>query len=133
MKISGATAKRKAEINLVPLLDSIFILIFFFMFALSTMVKRNGLAVALPKSVAGKKVNEKTTLSVKQDGSLYWNELPIAQSELLNRLQEFKANNPEKSLVIRGDKGTPFENIVRILDQAEKIRLKKVTIETKSN
>lgn len=132
MKISGATAKRKAEINLVPLLDSIFILIFFFMFALSTMVKRNGLAVALPKSVAGKKVSEKTTLSVKQDGSLYWNDQPIPQSQLSDRLKDFKLTSPEVSLVIRGDKGTPFENIVRILDQAEKIQLRKVTIETKS-
>jgi len=78
-------------------------------------------------------VVEKTTLSVKIDGGLYWNEEPIPESQLTDRLKAFKASNPEGSLVIKGDKGTPFENIVRILDQAEKIRLKKVRIQTKSN
>jgi len=133
MKLAAAGTRRKVEINLVPLLDSIFILIFFFMFALSTMVKRTGLSVSLPKSTAGQKVVEKTTLSVKIDGGLYWNEEPIPESQLTDRLKAFKASNPEGSLVIKGDKGTPFENIVRILDQAEKIRLKKVRIQTKSN
>jgi len=133
MKLASAGTRRKVEINLVPLLDSIFILIFFFMFALSTMVKRTGLSVSLPKSSAGQKVVEKTTLSVKIDGGLYWNEEPIPESQLTERLKAFKATNPDGSLVIKGDKGTPFENIVRILDQAEKIRLKKVRIQTKSN
>jgi len=97
------------------------------------MVKRTGLAVSLPKSSAGQKVIEKTTLSVKLDGGLYWNEEPIPESQLSDRLKSFKQANPEGTLVIKGDKGTPFENIVRILDQAEQIRLKKVKIQTKSN
>lgn len=129
---SSASARKKVEINLVPLLDSIFILIFFFMFALTTMVKKNGLSVALPKSSTGKKISEKTTLTIRQNGALFWNKQPIPESELLNKMKEFKATSPEMSLVIRGDKGTPFENIVRILDQAESIQLRRVTIETKS-
>jgi biopolymer transport protein ExbD len=129
---SGNLVRKKVEINLVPLLDSIFILIFFFMFALTTMVKKNGLSVALPKSASGKKVTEKTTLTVRQNGALFWNEEPIPESELINKLKAFKASSPDMSLIIRGDKGTPFENIVKILDQAEEIQLRRVTIETKS-
>ncbi len=133
MKINaGATQRKKVEINLVPLLDSIFILIFFFMFALSTMVKKNGLAVALPKSGSGQKITEKTTLTIRQNGALFWNEVPIPEDQLLNKMTEFKKSSPETSLVIRGDKGTPFEKIVKILDQAESIQLRRVTIETKS-
>lgn len=129
---SGQLVRKKLEINLVPLLDSLFIMLFFFMFAFSTMVKKTGLAVALPKSSSGQKVTEKTTLTVRVNGALFWNDLPIAEEDLLNRMKEFKTNFPEMSLIIRGDKGTPFENIVRILDKAENIQLRRVTIETKS-
>lgn len=133
MKLSsGKLARKKLEINLVPLLDSLFIMLFFFMFAFATMVKKTGLAVALPKSSSGQKVLEKTTLTVRQNGALFWNEAPIPETELLSRMKNFKKNFPERSLVIRGDKGTPFENIVRILDKAENIQLRRVTIETKS-
>lgn len=133
MKIKAGTPfRKKVEINLVPLLDSIFILIFFFMFALTTMVKKNGLSVALPKSSAGKKVSEKTTLTVRQNGALFWNKVPIPESALVDKMKEFKAASPDMSLIIRGDKGTPFENIVKILDLAEGIQLRRVTIETKS-
>ncbi len=124
--------KKKAEINLVPLLDSIFILIFFFMFALSTMVKKNGLPVTLPKSSSGQKISEKTTLTIRQNGALFWNKTPIPEKELLNKLKEFKQTTPEMSLIIRGDKSTPFEKIVKILDQAESTQLRRVIIETKS-
>lgn len=132
MKLASALGKRKAEINLVPLLDSIFILIFFFMFALTTMVKKNGISVALPQAGSGKKVEEKITLSIKENGSLYWNEIPFPKEELSQRLQGFKKQFPDTSLIIQGDRNTPFENIVTILDMAEEIQLRRVTIETKS-
>ena len=133
MKIDdGRTVRRKVEINLVPLLDSIFILIFFFMFALTTMVKRSGLSVALPTSQTSKKVTEKTTLTVSKDGALFWNKKPLADDQLNSKLLEFKNSEPDGVLIIRGDRSTPFESIVRILDQAEALSLRRVTIETES-
>ena len=127
---SGRLVRKKVEINLVPLLDSIFILIFFFMFALTTMVKRSGLAVALPTSQSGKKVQEKITLTVSETGALFWNKEPLAVENLKAQLESFKKSQPESSLVIRGDRNTPFSSIVEILDIAESIQLRRVTIET---
>jgi biopolymer transport protein ExbD len=127
---SGRLVRKKVEINLVPLLDSIFILIFFFMFALTTMVKRSGLAVALPTSQSGKKVEEKTTLTVSETGALFWNKEPLPVENLKSQLENFKLSQPESSLIIRGDRNTPFSSIVEILDVAESIQLRRVTIET---
>lgn len=127
---SGRLVRKKVEINLVPLLDSIFILIFFFMFALTTMVKRSGLAVALPTTQSGKKVEEKTTLTVDQTGALFWNENPLPLESLKSQLESFKNTQPESNLIIRGDRNTPFSSIVEILDLAESIELRRVTIET---
>ncbi len=130
MKI--AVAKRKpVEINLVPLLDSIFILVFFFMFSLATMVKRQGLSVALPGSSSGKSITERQSLSVKKDGSLFWGQELIKKEELSLKLNAFKKNSPDTALVIQGDRGTAFENIVEILDTAKRLGVSKVTIETK--
>ena len=127
---SGRLVRKRVEINLVPLLDSIFILIFFFMFALTTMVKRSGLAVALPTTQSGKKVEEKTTLTVDHTGSLFWNEEPLPVENLQSQLESFKNSQPESNLIIRGDRNTPFSSIVEILDVAESIELRRVTIET---
>ena len=127
---SGRLVRKKVEINLVPLLDSIFILIFFFMFALTTMVKRSGLAVALPSSQSGKKIQERTTLSISKTGALFWNKKPLPIENLKGQLERFKQSQPESSLIIRGDRNTPFSSIVEILDIAESIQLKRVTIET---
>lgn len=127
---SGRLVRKKVEINLVPLLDSIFILIFFFMFALTTMVKRSGLAVALPTSQSGKQVQEKTTLTVDSTGTLFWNKEPLPKEQLKTQLESFKQSQPESNLIIRGDRNTPFSSVVEILDVAESIQLKRVTIET---
>ncbi len=131
MKISsGRLVRKKVEINLIPLLDSIFILIFFFMFALTTMVKRSGLSVALPTASTGNKVQEKTTLTVSKDGALFWNKEPLLQENLKAQLKSFKDSKPDANLIIRGDKNTPFSSVVEILDMAESIQLRRVTIET---
>lgn len=100
------------------------------MFALTTMVKRSGLSVALPTASTGKKVQEKTTLTISKDGALFWNKEPLQQEKLKSQLQSFKNSKPEANLIIRGDKNTPFSSVVEILDVAESIQLRRVTIET---
>jgi len=100
------------------------------MFALTTMVKRSGLAVALPTTQSGKQVNEKTTLTVDSNGALYWNKEPLPKEQLKIQLEAFKESQPESNLIIRGDRNTPFSSVVEILDVAESIQLKRVTIET---
>lgn len=96
------------------------------------MVKRSGLSVALPTSQTSKKITEKTTLTVSKDGALFWNKKPLPDEQLNAKLLEFKNSEPDGVLIIRGDRSTPFESIVRILDQAEALSLRRVTIETES-
>ena len=100
------------------------------MFALTTMVKRSGLAVTLPTSQSGKKVQEKTTLTVSDTGALFWDKKPLPFEDLKTHLENFKQSKPQSSLIIRGDRNTPFSSIVKILDLAESIQLRRVTIET---
>lgn len=122
----------KVEINLVPLLDSIFILIFFFMFALTTMVKRQGLPLSLPLASAGDSLKNKSqTLSVTRQGQYFWGERLVSENELYAQMTSFKKSSPNKSLIIQGSQKAELQKVIKILDKAKNLGITKVTLETK--
>jgi RNA polymerase sigma factor (sigma-70 family) len=65
------------------------------------------------------------TVTVKRDGSLVWNGMPISSLELEKNLEEFRARHPEKSarLVVRAE-GTKFEWLANVFQLASRVGFK---------
>jgi len=124
--------KRRARIEIIPLIDIIFFLLATFMMVSLSMVKNQGLTVHLPvaSSAAQEDRSNVVTITVSETGAYAWNKEPIEQAEVPVRLAGLKAMVPEPKVIINGDGQTPLQSVVTILDEARKAGLAKVTIQT---
>jgi biopolymer transport protein ExbD len=132
MHIPSPRAKRRARIEIIPLIDIIFFLLATFMMVSLSMVKNQGLTVHLP--VASSAVTEDrsniVTITVSDSGAYAWNKEAIDLFGISSRLAQAKATVPEPKIIINGDGHTQLQSVVTVLDEVRKAGLAKVTIQT---
>ena len=132
MFIPSPRQKRRARIEIIPLIDIIFFLLATFMMVSLSMIKNQGLSIHLPVAGSGapQDRNDVVTISVSENGSYAWNKESIDPSELAARLVQLKADQPETKVIINGDNRVQLQSVVTILDEARKAGLAKVVIQT---
>lgn len=123
------------SINLVPLLDSIFILLFAFMLALINQKSKSGLKLTLPKSnFASPIVDQIITIDIgAKDNLIKLQSKTVSLKELAKELEYLSVESPNQALTVRGDKSVPLGTTIKILDLVKKHGFSNVTIETSRN
>jgi biopolymer transport protein ExbD len=133
MNIPSLRSRKRARIEIIPLIDVIFFLLATFMIVSLSMVKNSGIKVNLPAAAtsAPQKHNDRTTISVTKDGDLYFNKEQMSLDQLPTRLQQLKAEQPDPKVFINGDEKAFFGAAVEVLDDLRKAGITKVAIDTK--
>jgi len=103
------------EINLVPLIDVLLVVLFFYMI-ISPMMSR-GLDVNLPKSEANTvKPEERIVLTVTRSQELFVEQERVDISRLRNVLDSIRKSKPLVNVYLRADKDAPYGAVVRVMD-----------------
>lgn len=125
--------KKKARIEIIPLIDVIFFLLATFVLFTLSLNKTEGVRVMLPNSATGEpRTTEGTvTVTVTEEGTLAWNKDFVSLDEFLNRLTAFYMSNPDGRLLVNGDENAMFSAAVYVFDEARKAGIEKVHIETR--
>jgi biopolymer transport protein ExbD len=66
------------------------------------------------------------TVTVKEDGSLYWNDAPITRDLLESQLSVEAQKTPQPEVNLRGDKATKYRSIREVVDLAQAQGIRKV-------
>ncbi|MCE0524190.1 MAG: biopolymer transporter ExbD [Methylacidiphilales bacterium] len=132
MQIPSLRAKRRARIEIIPLIDIIFFLLATFMMVSLSMIQNHALNVHLPMAATGapQERNDSVSLSVTEDGQYAWNKETVTLDDLIARLHQLKAGNPDPKIFIHGDGQARFTAVIALLDEARKAGIGKVAIET---
>ncbi len=135
MRVALPIGKRKARIEIIPLIDIVFFLLATFVMVSLSMVKHQGIPVNLPRASTAVIEKEKafTLLTVSADDELYFDKEKIALSDLPQYLGRLKQSNPDPKILIHGDSKALFESAVQVLDEVRKAGIQKVSIQTKKN
>jgi biopolymer transport protein ExbD len=133
---SGGTSsggKKKARIEIIPLIDVIFFLLATFVLFTLSLNKSGGIAgISLPTADSGEAREQSTvTVSVTEAGTIAWNKDFISLSEFIDRLRVYKAAEPDGRILINGDENALFNAALYVFDEARKTGFQKVFIETK--
>jgi biopolymer transport protein ExbD len=130
---TGPGGVKKARIEIIPLIDVIFFLLATFVLFTLSLNKSNGLNVLLPFSEKSEPRDPAgtATVSVTDDGTLAWNKDPVTLDEFLQRLQQYKAQEPDGRILINGDERAFFAQAIYVFDEARKAGFTKVFIETR--
>ena len=129
---TGPGGKKRARIEIIPLIDVIFFLLATFVLFTLSLNKSNGISVKLPAAETSEVRDPAgtVTISVTDEGTLAWNKDLITLDEFLVRLQQYKRENPEGRILINGDERAFFAQAIYIFDEARKAGFPKVYIET---
>ena len=108
------------DINVTPLVDVMLVLLIIFIITAPLM--QHKVKIELPETdVVAKDEDEPRvmpiTISVKEDGSLFWNDEPVTREVIESRLSSVAQQTPQPKLNLRGDKTTKM----RIISDVTKI------------
>ena len=133
MKIPLPTSRRKARIEIIPLIDVIFFLLVTFMMISLSMIKNQGINVNLPaaRTSASEDRSKSVTIAVTETGDVYLDKEKISMSVLPQALKELKVQDPDLKVFINGDAKAYFESAIKVLDEVRVAGITKVAIQTK--
>ena len=121
----------KNEINVVPYIDVMLVLLVIFMVAAPMMttgsidlpsVGKAPQAPAAPLEVAIK-ADESLTVTDRAGKSV---EKPISRSELTATVLAAQERNPEQPVLIAGDKAVKYEAVLKVMDELQRAQVKRV-------
>jgi biopolymer transport protein ExbD len=124
MNIRGRN-KVNPNFNMSSMTDIVFLLLIFFMLT-STLVTVSAIDVLLPK--AGGKTENKTSIavSITNKSLFYINKTNVSEANLENEILKLVGVDKVKTVVIRGDKDVPYKNVMKIIDIANRNKLKMI-------
>lgn len=117
MKIEFEVGK-KARIEMLPLIDIVFLLLVFFIYAMLSMAVHRALPVELPSSDTAK-IHKQMVLSVTVDseGSIHVDQDPVPLHSLAAILKEKAGKVDKPGVLLFADKDLSYQDLFRVLDQ----------------
>ncbi|HEY0300141.1 MAG TPA: protein TolR [Rhizomicrobium sp.] len=111
----GGRRRAMAEINVTPFVDVMLVLLIVFMVTAPLLTV--GVPVDLPKTRAQTlgAQNEPLSVTVKRDGSIYLQNTPIPQEDLVAKLTAIAANGVEQRVFVRGDKAVDYGRVMQVM------------------
>lgn len=132
MKINVRTGK-KARIEMLPLIDIVFLLLVFFIYAMLSMAVHRGLPVVLPTSSSAK-IDKELVLSVtvKSDRTIYVDKERIAFDDLASVLRTKTASASEPGVLLFADRGLPYQRLFQVLDQIRMAGIHRISLQAET-
>lgn len=124
--------RRRTEINLVPLVDVLIVIIFFFVM---TMQLRNPQVMNItPPKVETAGQNEavdQVVIAVDAQGDYFYNNTPVDEAALLQSIQLSSTRADVVTVLVIADEDTPLKNVTYIMDMCRKHGLEKLRLQTR--
>lgn len=133
VKIPSPVAKRKARIEIIPLIDIVFFLLATFVMVSLSMVKNQGISVNLPKATtaSAQDASAFATVSLSADGDLYLNKEKVSLETMKNKLEAQKSSGSELRVMVQADTDADFGAAVSVMDEIRRLGITKIAIQTK--
>jgi biopolymer transport protein TolR len=131
MKVSPANKSPLSEINVVPLVDVMLVLLIIFMITAPMM--QQGLSVELPK-VTSRPLPSKDdvqVLTITRNRTLVLNDKKIEEKDLKTTIEFLFARKTAKEIFLKADSGVPYGFVVQCMGTIRQAGVDKVNIVTK--
>jgi biopolymer transport protein ExbD len=129
MKINLGS-RRKARIDMLPLIDIVFLLLVFFIYAMLSMAVHHSLPVALPVSSAAP-LDEQVDLSVTVDrsGAVFVDKAPVPLEALAATLRAKTATAREPGVLLFADNQITYQTLYNVIDRIKMAGIDRLSLE----
>ena len=124
--------RKRPELNLVPLID-VLVMLIFFAFVTMQFKSATTMNLTLPKvETAGKsELKESLTISISKDGSVDVNGRPATMETLDELVRQIGRISKDITVVIRSDENTPLRFVTQAMDTCRKQGLNKIRLQAR--
>jgi len=118
-----------AEINVIPLVDIVLVLLIIFMVTAPMLYR--GMDITLPTSSTNTiKPEERVVLTVERDQKVYVDKDPVPMGVLEAKLRTIKQRNTDVSVYLRADRDVPYGLVVQVMDGVKRAGIEKLGMVT---
>lgn len=118
-----------AEINVVPLVDVVLVLLVIFMVTAPLLYR--GMDIKLPQAATNTiKSDERKVLTIEKNQVIYLDKEEVGLARLEGRLQSLKGASPDVSIYLRADREVPYGTVVQVMDLIKRAGIDKLGIVT---
>lgn len=134
MKIPRNTPK-KARIEIIPMIDTMFFLLVFFMIATLSMTTQNGLPVNLPHASGVQSDKQQVfTLTLTKDNKLFFDKEEISSpADAAQRLIWQSRENKQISVIINADRSVEHGRVIELMDAVRQSGITKIAVAVTSS
>lgn len=124
--------RRRPELNLVPLID-VLVMLIFFAFVTMQFKSATTMNLTLPKvETAGKsELKESLTISIAKDGKIDVDGRPASMETLESLVHQVGRISKDITVVIRSDENTPLRYVTEAMDACRKQGLNKIRLQAR--
>ncbi len=110
--------ENEPRIEIMPMIDVIFLLLTFFIYALVLMVRAELLPLQLPQFASGEPatIPPAVTISIDQHGKLFLNREPITVDEVVRRLRKIKDEDPQTVIFLAAEERGTIDRLPMFLE-----------------
>jgi biopolymer transport protein ExbD len=131
---SAATpsGKKKARIEIIPLIDVVFFLLATFVLFTLSLDKIQSVPVNLPVATPPREdtPKEPVIIQVSEGETVYWNREAISITEVTPRVLQYKQAEATPRILVSGDDRARFGMLISVLDRVRECGIEQVSIET---
>ena len=117
--------KVNPNFNMSSMTDIVFLLLIFFMLS-STLVTVSAIDVLLPKAGGKTENNASVAISITNQSKFYIDKTLISEKNLELEILSKVGTDKKKTIVIRGDQNVPYKSVMKVIDIANKNKLKMI-------
>ncbi len=122
---NGENRRFMAEINVVPLVDVVLVLLVIFMVTAPLLYR--GIDIDLPKSSTNTiKPEERVVLTVDKTQRVFIDKESVALDQVEPALAAIRTRNPNVTLYLRADREVPYGVIVQVMDSIKRVGIDKL-------
>ena len=122
---SNASADDSPDINLIPLID-VLLVILIFLAATTTFTQERQLKISLPQANAEQLTAPSIEVSISQDGRYAIAGVITAANELVTRIKAQSSGQTDRTLLIRADAMAPHQAVIHAMQAAREAGMSKV-------
>ena len=132
MKVNRG-APRRARIEILPLIDIVFLLLVFFIYAMLSMAVHRGVPVRLPDSTtAGIEKESLLSITIREGGEVLVDKERIPVEDLARSLELRAGQEASPGVLLFADKKVSCQLLIQVLDQVRMAGLTRISLQTRT-
>ena len=130
MRLTSGYEEKKARIEMLPLIDIVFLLLVFFIYAMLSMTVHRGLNVELPAAAtADVDTREYVSISITRENEIYLDRRRISLESLVPEVEVAMGDDRNRPVFLHGDSHADLGVAITVLDMLRKAGISQVSFQ----